>query len=218
MSNGHEHTVTSEGSLLLFSGGLDSTALAAIYRPALLLFVDYGQRPAELERRASRQVAGLLELRLVEVTLGIDAFGSGLLREDGGAQPSAAPSPEWWPYRNQFLATAGAAVALQQGLSAVLVGSVAPDGERHLDGTPEFYDRLDAIIRYQEGAIKVLAPGIDRTTEDLLHASALDEKVLGWTASCHRSNLPCGQCPGCWKRMRILASLGIEGYEWGVAP
>lgn len=218
MSDRHEHTVVPEGSLLLFSGGLDSTALAAIYRPALLLFVDYGQRPADLERRASRQVANLLGLALVEVTLGIGAFGSGLLREDSGAQPSAAPSPEWWPYRNQFLATAGAAVALRHELNTVLVGSVAPDGERHLDGTPEFYQRLDALVRYQEGAIKVIAPAIERTTENLLQASALDEQVLGWTASCHRSNLSCGQCPGCWKRMRVLASYGIEGYEWGTTP
>lgn len=217
MLDGHEETVP-EGSLLLFSGGLDSTALAAIYRPALLLFVDYGQRPADLERRASRKVASLLGLTLVEVTLGIRAFGSGLLREDGGTQPSAAPSPEWWPYRNQFLATAGAAVALQHELTTVLVGSVAPDGERHLDGTPEFYERLDALVRYQEGTIKVIAPAIGSTTEDLLRASELDEQVLGWTASCHRSNLPCGQCPGCWKRVQVLASYGIEGYEWGTTP
>ncbi|MFC4242648.1 7-cyano-7-deazaguanine synthase [Gryllotalpicola reticulitermitis] len=215
MSDGHEHTVVPEDSLLLFSGGLDSTALAAIYRPALLLFIDYGQRPADLERRASRQVASVLGLTLAEVELGIRAFGSGLLREDGGAQPSAAPSPEWWPYRNQFLATAGAAVALQHELTTVLVGSVAPDGERHLDGTPEFYERLDALVRYQEGAIKVVAPAVGRSTETLLQESALDEETLGWTASCHRSNLPCGQCPGCWKRVQVLASHGVEGYEWG---
>lgn len=216
MSEQRNQTVVPSNSLLLFSGGLDSTALAAIYRPRLLLFVDYGQRPADLERRASRRVAGLLDLRLAEVSLGISAFGSGLLREEGGSQPNAAPSPEWWPYRNQFLATAGAAVALQHELNAVLLGSVAPDGQRHLDGTLEFYALLDALVRYQEGGTRVIAPGIDRTTEELLRASELDEQILGWTASCHRSNLPCGQCPGCWKRVQVLAAYGLEGYEWGM--
>jgi 7-cyano-7-deazaguanine synthase len=210
-----EQTVVPSDSVLLFSGGLDSTALAAIYRPQLLLFVDYGQRPADLERRASRRVAELLDLGLADVSLGISAFGSGLLREEGGSQPSAAPSPEWWPYRNQFLATAGAAVALQYDLTTVLLGSVAPDGERHLDGTAEFYTRLDALTHYQEGGVSVIAPGIHRSTEDLLRASGLDEQILGWTASCHRSNLPCGQCPGCWKRAQVLAAYGLEGYEWG---
>lgn len=215
MSGHPERAIVGSDSLLLFSGGLDSTALAAIYRPRVLLFVDYGQRPADLERRASRRVAELLDLELAEVPLGISAFGSGLLREEGGNQPSSAPSPEWWPYRNQFLATAGAAVALQNDLTDVLLGSVAPDGERHLDGTPEFYARLDGLMHYQEGGVRVLAPGIAGTTEDLLRASKLDEQILGWTASCHRSNLPCGECPGCWKRVQVLAAYGVEGYEWG---
>ncbi|TKJ96001.1 7-cyano-7-deazaguanine synthase [Plantibacter flavus] len=207
--------VHAERSVLLFSGGLDSTALAAIYRPALLLFIDYGQRPADLERRSARRVAEVLSLPLAEESLGIQAFGSGLLQTESGAQLDAAPSPEWWPYRNQFLATAGAAVALREELSAVLLGSVAPDGERHLDGTPEFYRRLNALMHFQEGAVEVLAPAINRTTEELLDSSGLEEDVLGWTASCHRSNLSCGQCPGCWKRMRVLAARGISGYEWG---
>ncbi len=217
MSEQDNQMVVPPNSLLLFSGGLDSTALAAIYRPRLLLFVDYGRRPADLERRASRRVAGLLELRLTEVSLGISAFGSGLLRAEGGNQPRSAPSPEWWPYRNQFLATAGAAVALQHDLTAVLLGSVAPDGERHLDGTPEFYTRLDALVHYQEGGTRVIAPGIDQSTEELLRASKLDERILGWTASCHRSNLPCGRCPGCWKRVQVLSAYGLEGYEWGMS-
>lgn len=215
MPKDHEQTVEPSSSVLLFSGGLDSTALAAIYRPRLLVFVDYGQRPADLERRASRRVAELLGLRLTDISLGISDLGSGLLREEGGSQPSAAPSPEWWPYRNQFLATAGAAVALQHDLTTVLMGSVAPDGERHLDGTAEFYVRLDAVTHFQEGGVRVIAPGIRHSTEDLLRASELDEQTLGWTASCHRSNLPCGQCPGCWKRTQVLAAYGVEGYEWG---
>lgn len=215
MSENHELPVLPPDSVLLFSGGLDSTALAAIYRPKLLLFVDYGQRPADLERSASRRVAELLDLVLAEVTLGISAFGSGLLHTEVGEQPSTAPSPEWWPYRNQFLATSGAAIALQHDLRLVLLGSVAPDGERHLDGTREFYTRLDALTRFQEGEVRVIAPGIDHDTETLLRASKLDEQILGWTASCHRSNLPCGQCPGCWKRVQVLASYGVEGYEWG---
>lgn len=207
--------VVADRSVLLFSGGLDSTSLAAIFRPAMLLFVDYGQRPATLERRASRQVAKLLGLELTELRLGIEAVGSGLLLEESGLQPSASPSPEWWPYRNQFLATAAAAVALQHGHDMVLLGSVAGDGERHRDGTPGFYERLDSLLCYQEGGVRVLAPGIGRSTEDLIREAALDEVVLGWTASCHRSNLACGQCPGCWKRVRVLAACGVDGYEWG---
>lgn len=201
--------------LLLFSGGLDSTAIAATLRPKLLLFVDYGQRPASAELTAATNVARVLELPLKAVTLGIGAFGSGLLHDENASTISDAPSPEWWPYRNQFLATAGAAVALQHECSAVALGSVKSDGERHKDGTPDFYEKLDGLIAYQEGSIRVTAPAIGLTTEELLDKSSLGEEVLGWTTSCHRSNLPCGNCPGCWKRQRVLATIGIPGYTWG---
>jgi 7-cyano-7-deazaguanine synthase len=200
--------------VLLFSGGLDSTALAALLRPRILLYVDYGQRPAEAERAAATNIAEALGLSLTKATLGIGEFGSGLLHDEASAGLPTAPSPEWWPYRNQFLGTAGAAIALQHECSTVALGTVKSDGERHLDGTLDFYEKFDALVSAQEGAINVVAPGINRTTQELLVSAGLDESILGWTTSCHRSNLPCGNCPGCWKRQRVLASLSIPGYTW----
>ncbi|WP_367657417.1 7-cyano-7-deazaguanine synthase [Clavibacter michiganensis] len=200
------------GTVLLFSGGLDSTALAAIMRPKVLLFVDYGQRPAQAEMRAATNVATALRLSLTTIHLGIKELGSGLLLDESESTLETAPSPEWWPYRNQFLATAGAAVALQHSCADVALGTVAPDGLRHADGTQDFYRALDAVVSLQEGGIRINAPGISKTTEQLINDAGLDEAVLGWTTSCHRSNLVCGSCPGCWKRQRVLASLGIQGY------
>lgn len=196
------------GGLLLLSGGVDSTALAALCRPDHALFIDYGQRPAAAEQRAATQVARLLGLPLTTLQLDLRPLGGGLLLNEA-AQPGA-PSPEWWPYRNQFLVTAGAAIAFQRGLRQVLVGTVLGDGERHADGTARFYAALDELLRLQEGNISVAAPGIDRTSEELVAASGLGANVLGWTVSCHRSNLPCGDCPGCWKRARVLRVAGVQ--------
>lgn len=198
-------------TLLLFSGGLDSTALAALLRPELL-FVDYGQRPAKSEKAAATRIAELLELQLHAVELGIGDFGAGLLH--GGRTVPDAPSPEWWPYRNQFLATAAAAFAIQTGCESVALGSVCGDGERHRDGSADFYRLLNELVSFQEGGVTIDAPAIGLTTEDLLRDSALPDSMLGWTFSCHRSNRPCGSCPGCWKRRRVLSSLGIQGYIW----
>lgn len=200
------------GLLLLFSGGLDSTALAAKLRPEVLLFVDYGQRPAAAERRAAEHIAGLLDLPFQAARLGISEFGSGLLLGESN-ELAESPSPEWWPFRNQFLATAGAARALSVGCDEVALGSVQPDGERHLDGTPDFYAKMNAVTQAQEGGIRVSAPGLSKTTEDLIREARIDESILGWTVSCHRSNEPCGACPGCWKRQRVLGVVGIDGYS-----
>ena len=198
-----------EKTLLLFSGGLDSTALACTLRPNLL-FVDYGQLSAEAEALATQRIASMLELPLTRIDLGIASLGSGLL--SGSPQLTSAPTPEWWPFRNQFLATAAAVIALRLDCSHVALGSVRTDGERHRDGTSEFYQLLDKLMSYQEGAVHVTAPAVQSTTGQLLQASDFDQELIPLTYSCHRANQPCGECPGCWKRDEVLAAIGRRGY------
>jgi 7-cyano-7-deazaguanine synthase len=200
-------------AVLLLSGGVDSTALAALVRPALTVFVDYGQRPADAESRAARRVAEALDLPFLATTLNLGDFGSGLLFDD--AVVDASPSPEWWPFRNQFLATAGAAIAIRERLRAVVLGSVCGDGDRHADGTRAFYDQLSALTSLQEGAVTTIAPALNHSTAELVRESALDERILGWTTSCHTGNRPCGACPGCWKRQAVFSELHIlEDRAW----
>jgi 7-cyano-7-deazaguanine synthase len=199
--------MTSSVDLILLSGGVDSAALAAVERPAAALFVDYGQRPAAAERRAAGAVAAALGLELHEIALDLRSLGGGLLLDDKPIP--GAPSPEWWPFRNQMLVTAAAAVALRLGLSRVSVATVAGDGDRHADGTQRFYETLDLLLRLQEGNVGVTTPAIHETSEELVVRSGLGEDVLAWTVSCHRAALPCGDCPGCWKRARVMATLGM---------
>jgi 7-cyano-7-deazaguanine synthase len=195
-------------SVLLLSGGLDSTAIAAIVQPSLCLFIDYGQRPARAEQRAAEVVSEALGLPLVSRTFDLSSFGGGLLHDSQAMLPGA-PSPEWWPFRNQFLVTAAAAVALQHGLGKVIVGSVKGDGDRHVDGSEVFYRTLDKLISMQEQNIRVSAPALTMSTEELVAHAGLDQRVLGWTVSCHRTNIACHECPGCWKREQVFDKLGI---------
>ncbi|WP_377042066.1 7-cyano-7-deazaguanine synthase [Mycolicibacterium llatzerense] len=197
----------SERSVLLLSGGLDSTALAALHRPAQCVVVDYGQRCATAETQAATAVAKALRLPVRTLAIDLRDIGAGLLHSD---EPIAgAPSREWWPYRNQLLVTVAAAVALREHLDTVLIGSVRSDGARHVDGTTAFYESLDQLVSMQEGSIRVCAPALHDTTAELITRSGLGEDVLGWTVSCHRANFPCGTCPGCHKRTEVLAQVGI---------
>jgi len=135
---------------------------------------------------------------------------------------SVSPSPEWWPLRNQLLCSIAAAWALGDGasgradgppLTAVMTASVLGDGARHVDGTRAFYDALDAVTSMQEGGIRVLAPVAHLSATDLVRAAGVEESVLGWTHSCHRSNLPCAACPGCWKREQVLYETDMLGHH-----
>ena len=200
-----ENNATSD--LLLLSGGVDSAAIAAIYRPSAALFVNYGQRPAPSEGRSATVISRELDIPFHQLTIDLRPIGAGLLL--GEFASSNQPSPEWWPFRNQLLVSIAAAFAFRIGLKKVLVGSVFGDGNRHVDGRLEFYEILDALLRLQEGEISVHAPGIAETTEQLVSRSGLGEDLLGWTVSCHRSEFPCGSCPGCWKRSRVMMNLGL---------
>jgi 7-cyano-7-deazaguanine synthase len=133
--------------LLLLSGGLESTALAAWLRPELTLTIDYGQLPAQGEMWAASQVCRELDLNHHVLRADCSATGSGLL---AGSDPDPqAPVPEWWPYRNQLLVTLAGAWGISRGASELIIGSIASDG-RHADGTAAFYEQLGLLMTLQE--------------------------------------------------------------------
>lgn len=201
---GIEHRELSRrvGKLMLLSGGLDSAAVAALEHPERTLFVDYGQVPAEAERKAAQEVARHLGVELDELDVDLSTLGSGLLA--GCPQMEGAPTPEWFPFRNQHLVTIAAAHALKLGLGVVVLGTVKGDGDRHADSTPGFMATLDALVRRQEGGVRVLAPHIDALPHVLLARSGLTDDVINQTHSCHAGNIACGECPGCLRRAEVL--------------
>jgi 7-cyano-7-deazaguanine synthase len=192
---------------LLLSGGLDSTALAALRRPNTCLTIDYGQISARGEISASAVICAELALEHRTITVPARELGTGLLAGDD-SPAHHHPSPEWWPFRNQMLVTLGAAWAVTHDLDLVTIGSVATDGDRHVDGRSDFYATLDALVAMQEGRVRVEAPAVHRTTIELIEAAQLTDSILAWTHSCHASAIACGQCPGCEKRFAVLEQLG----------
>jgi 7-cyano-7-deazaguanine synthase len=193
-------------SLLLLSGGIDSTLLAAAVRPSVCLFIDYGQRPASGEYDAARYVSGYLGIEFDSIEVDLSSLGSGLLV--GSAQPELSPTEEWFPYRNQFLVTIAAAKAIKMNIRTVMLGVVGGDGARHVDGSSVFVAVLDSLVAMQEGGVHVQAPHLGQTPQALLAESSLPSQVLLRTYSCHTGNLACGQCPGCLRRYDLLRGSG----------
>ena len=192
-------------SVLLLSGGLDSTSIAAWQRPDQCLGIDYGQKAADAEHRAGSSIAQHLGLPFAHITVDASAVGGGLMAREPA---TTGISPEWWPYRNQLLITLAAAWGIARGHSEVLVGTVAGDGDRHADGRQAFYDSMAELLRLQEGALSVSAPAIHLAAAELIGLSGVDDTALGWSHSCHMDNVPCGRCPGCIKRAEVLTAAG----------
>jgi 7-cyano-7-deazaguanine synthase len=190
---------------LLFTGGLDSTALAWMLRPERLIFFDYGQRPARGEERAARAVAAAVNLAFDVLRVDMSAFGHGTMSASGTPVASASRAPEFWPYRNQMLITLAAMTYAANPLSEILVGTVVGD-DAHPDGRREFVSIIDNLVRQQSG-VRVVAPAMDMTTLQLVRKATVPKSVLGWTFSCHTGEWACGSCRGCNKHNQVLECL-----------
>ncbi|NOK16004.1 7-cyano-7-deazaguanine synthase [Corallococcus carmarthensis] len=194
---------------LLLSGGMDSIAIAWWRRPELAITVDYGQRSALAELRAAASASEAMGIEHLTVKADLSALGSG---DMAGSEPlSLAPVTEWWPYRNQMLVTLAAMKAVAHGVQRLLIGTLKTDG-LHADGRPDFIMTQDALLRLQEGGLRLEAPAIALTSTELIRASSIPMEVLAWAHSCHVGIYACGQCRGCQKHYQTLAELGVDPY------
>ncbi|MBX9705864.1 MAG: 7-cyano-7-deazaguanine synthase, partial [Gammaproteobacteria bacterium] len=88
---------------LLLSGGMDSVSIAWWKRPDVAITINYGQQAALAEIQAAGSIARALNMEHHIITLDCSALGSGDMA--GVASDKNAPASDWWPYRNQLLAT-----------------------------------------------------------------------------------------------------------------
>ncbi|UWU25442.1 7-cyano-7-deazaguanine synthase (plasmid) [Rhizobium sp. CB3060] len=189
--------------LLLYSGGLDSTALAWKFRPDIAVTIDYGQRPAAGEIRAASALCGLMNLRHDVLKVDLAFLGIGTLV--GTETADIAAASEWWPYRNQMLITLAGMRYVARGLSEIMIGAVASDV--HADGKKPFLAAISSAMIAQEGGVQVSAPAIDMDPLDLILGSGVPKNLLGAAFSCHVAEYPCGQCRGCEKHLTTIAAL-----------
>lgn len=194
---------------ILLSGGMDSVAIAFWKRPEIAFTIDYGQLSAKGEIRAARTVCQNLEIRHEIITVNCRELGSGDLA--GKSQITVAPASEWWAFRNQLLLTLAGMKAVFLDVNVLLFGSVKTDSF-HKDGSDEFFEKINDVFVLQEGNIKIVAPAINLTTEEVIKTSKIPHSLLAWAHSCHVSDYACGYCGGCLKYISVMKALGYESY------
>lgn len=186
---------------LLLSGGLDSTAIAAWQKPDVTITIDYGQKPANAELRASQAISKQLGIEHHIISIDCSSLGSGDMA--GSKALDIAPVPEWWPYRNQLLITLAASKAVSLGMQELMIGCLRTD-DCHTDGTQEFIDTISRLTKLQEGNLNITAPAIKFSALELIKEAKVGMELLGWSHSCHVSDYACGVCRGCVKHYQVM--------------
>jgi 7-cyano-7-deazaguanine synthase len=193
---------------LLLSGGMDSIAIAWWKRPQWAVTIDYGQKAATAEKIAAAQICKELDIAHEIITVDCSALGSGdMVHSPPDAQ---ATTSDWWPYRNQLLITLACMRAITREVQVLYIGTVRSDGESHRDGSSEFVARIDGLMAYQEGGLRVVAPAIEHTTAQLVKTAGVPPGLLAWAHSCHKADIACGNCRGCNKYLATFSDLGAD--------
>jgi 7-cyano-7-deazaguanine synthase len=214
-------------AVVLLSGGLDSTTVAAIARAqgfaVHALTVRYGQ-VHEAELAAARRVARALGVaRHVEVALDLRELATSALT---GASPvpkdreadDSIPAT-YVPARNTILLSLALAWAESIGARDLFIGVNALDYSGYPDCRPEFVAAFERLARLatkagvEGGELRIHAPLQHMTKPDIIRAGLALGVDYGLTHSCYdplEGGRPCGRCDSCVLRARGFAEAGVE--------
>jgi len=205
-------------AVVLLSGGMDSTTLAALARSKFdevhALNVYYGQRHA-VEIESARAVAVYLKLNsLLERNIEGCFQNSSLLKNGPDIddnQDKNTVGATYVPARNSVLLSIAAGYADSIGAQFVYYGAHAEDHAGYPDCRPEYYEAISkALSLGTRNGIQVEAPFILDSKSDIVKHAAKLRAPLHLTHSCYRGAKPaCGTCPTCQLRIEAFKKAGF---------
>ena len=216
-------------AIILCSGGLDSvvtsyyTKKKLSYRELILLFFDYGQRTATMERFFAKKHAKVLGAKFIEVdTRSLGKFSTALINKnkkiDDLSRETLIKNPEnelkkWYvPCRNTLFLVYALALAENLYFSKnqkydIFVGFKHEGRELYPDTTKGFLRQLMKLQKYilAHGKFRIVAPLMKYEKSDLI---GLGKKLginLRDTYSCYiGTKIHCGVCMNCRVRQEAF--------------
>ena len=211
--------MTQKDSVIIYSGGLDSTTLLYEEQESIALAVtfDYGSNHAARERACARHHCALLGIEHLVIELGFmgQYFESSLLSgaeaiPDGNYDDSNMHSTVV-PFRNGIMLSIACGLAESRGHKRVLIANQGGDHAIYPDCRPEFVGAMDAAMQAgtYEG-VTLVAPYTDISKADIVRRGARLGIDYGETYSCYRGGEHhCGTCGTCTERREAFLEAGI---------
>jgi len=212
-------------AVVLLSGGLDSTTVAAIARAQgwriLALTIDYNQRHRIELEHAARVAEALGAERHIVLPLDLTGFGGSALTADinvpkGGVEPGIPVT--YVPARNTIFLSVALGWAEAAGARDLFIGVNALDFSGYPDCRPEFIAAFEAMANTATKAgvegegFKVHTPLMTLDKAGIIAAAQALNAPLHLTWSCYNPTpvgTPCGLCDSCRLRAKGFAEAGI---------
>lgn len=207
-------------TLLVLSGGLDSTTLLYDYADSIALAVtfQYGSNHNKREAAFAKYHCDKLGIEHIEIDLafmgkyfksslldGADAIPEGNYDEDNMKSTVV-------PFRNGIMLSVAAGLAESRGLKNVMMANHSGDHAIYPDCRPNFVKAMTAAIEAgtYEG-VKLVAPYTDITKADIVSRGAKLGIDYSKTYSCYKGGEHhCGVCGTCRERKEAFTLAGVK--------
>ncbi len=224
-------------SLLLLSGGMDSTTLLWWMRDRGIseihtVSIDYGQRHVvELESSATlSRISGANSHRCLKVDL--RQIGGNPLTDRGHPIPAAEQDRQALtvvPFRNMLFVTLAAAWAEAKGCKDLYLSPVRDDFQIYRDCRREFYDMLEKALclgATRQTGYRIHTPFVEKWKDDVVSMGLNLGVPYAETHTCYEGKRPaCGRCDACVERVaafRANHTVDPLAYEieidWTISP
>ena len=207
-------------SVIIYSGGLDSTTLLYDERERIALAVtfDYGNNHAARETACARHHCSLLGIG--HLVIGLDFMGryfASSLLSGGDAIPEGSYDDVNMrstvvPFRNGIMLSVACGLAESRGLTRVLIANHGGDHAIYPDCRPAFVAAMDAAMRAgtYEG-VTLAAPYTGLTKADIVRRGTQLGIDYSQTYSCYRGgDCHCGTCGTCTERREAFRLAGVH--------
>lgn len=204
-------------SILLASGGLDSTTLAYWLIKKNIsfvpVFINYGQHCATTELDTLKKVLPenfVEKIEILDVSSIYKGSRSLLIAEANLWEDKVSYEDFYLPYRNLLFMTIGSAYAQSRGYTHLYSAFINSNHAKEIDCSAEFFDKL-SIILDEYGTVHVEMPFRNMSKYEVAKIGISLQAPIGKTFSCQASsNIPCGACPNCVDRLDALQMLDQE--------
>ncbi len=206
-------------TIVVYSGGLDSTTLLYDYAQyaALAVSFDYGSNHNAREIACAAEHCRRLGIEHIVIPLGFisEYFDSSLL---SGAE--AIPEGEYAdtnmkstvvPFRNGIMLSVAVGLAESRGLKRVLIANHGGDHAIYPDCRPSFIRHINgAAMAGTYNNVRIEGPYTYLTKTQILERGMKLGVDYSYTYSCYKGGAKhCGVCGTCTERREAFAALGM---------
>lgn len=213
-----KNTEPTKDSVIIYSGGLDSTTLLYEERERIALAVtfDYGSNHAAREIACARWHCQKLGIEHLVIDLGfIGKYFDSSLTAGADAIPEGNYDDENMrstvvPFRNGIMLSVACGLAESRGLKRVLIANHGGDHAIYPDCRPEFVKAMDnAMTAGTYEGVKLAAPYTNITKSDIVKKGIALGIDYSKTYSCYRGKeRHCGRCGTCQERKEAFKEAG----------